>query len=110
VLGHDKDALSKARSRLVTMTDHEIEFSKGSLPAQKDSRDREFTNLPVASVRVYIRSERHDRASKAESARARNDRHIFIANDVVTQIIAPIIAALVSWLVGLRFESRPTGV
>ena len=96
----DKDALSKARARLVTMTDHDIDVLEGSLAAEKDSRDPEFANLPVASVRVYIRSERRDRASKAENNKARTDRHILIAKDVVTPIITPIIAALVGFFVG----------
>src|SRR5262245_20023616 len=71
----DKDALSKARARLVTMTDHDIDVLEGSLIAETDSRDPEFADLPVTSVRVYIRSKRRDRASKAEGARARADRH-----------------------------------
>jgi hypothetical protein len=96
----DKDALSKARARLVTMTDQEIDVLEGSLAAEKDSRDPGFANLPVAAVQVYIRSERRDRASKSESDKARTDRHILIAKDVVTPIIAPIIAALAGFFVG----------
>jgi hypothetical protein len=96
----DKDALSKARARLVTMTDHDIDVLEGSLAAEKDSRDPEFANLPVASVRVYIRSERRDRASKAENNQARTDRHILIAKDVVIPFITPIIAALAGFFAG----------